>query len=108
MRVGDRQFNVPSNDPRASLRFYVDGLLFTDVSDYPKTSLCTVALGDVQISFVQTEDASLIAARPGSRYFLLNVRLEGIQDYYDRVRAIGMARIETSLISTPVRPGSSA
>jgi predicted enzyme related to lactoylglutathione lyase len=96
MRVYDLQFNVPSNDPKASLRFYVDGLLFTEVSYHPKISLGTVAFGDFKISFVQAEDASLIT-KPNSRYTLFSIRLEGIQDYYNRVRAIGMAQIEREL-----------
>jgi predicted enzyme related to lactoylglutathione lyase len=96
MRIHRVDLILPSADPQQSLRFYVDGLLFTKVSEHPTAGLWTVALGDFQISFVRAEDASLIV-RPKSRYFLFSVWVDGIQDYYDRVCTTGLVQIENGL-----------
>ena len=96
MRIHNVQFVLPSNDPQQSLRFYVDGLLFSKVSEQPNVGLWTVALDDLQISFVRADDASLVA-RPNSRYFLFTVGIDGIRDYYAHVRATGLVQIENEL-----------
>lgn len=96
MTIREIQFNLPSNDPQESARIYVQGLFFRSIAAHSDLGLFTVALGDFQISFVRTEDASLIAM-PSSRYFLFSVQTEGIEDYYKRVCGTGLVRIENEL-----------
>jgi predicted enzyme related to lactoylglutathione lyase len=96
MRVHGVYFAIPSNDPERSFRFYVDGLLFRKVAEYPKVGVWGVGLGDFEITFVHAEDASLVA-RPNSRFSLFSLRIDDIEDYYNRIRETRLVRIETEL-----------
>jgi predicted enzyme related to lactoylglutathione lyase len=102
MRIHSIHFAIPSSDPERSFRFYVDGLLFRKVAEYPKFGLWGVGLGDFEIAFVHAEDASLVA-RPNSRFCLFSMRIDDIEDYYNRVRATGLVQIETELDYYPTQ-----
>ena len=94
MTVEEIHLSLPSNDLKASLQFYVEGLLFNQVFDLPQ--YCTVQLDRFWLSFVPADGACMPVGEPG-RGWLFSVQVADIHAYYARVKARGRVVFEQEL-----------
>jgi hypothetical protein len=94
MRVKHTNPILPSRDLCGSLSFYVDGLLFERISEYPY--MITVAFDAFHLSFVHPEDASF-SSSPSSRYFAVSLEITGIADYFAKIKKVGKVKFHQEL-----------
>lgn len=92
MLVTQFELNLPSANIKQCLDFYVEGLLFTKVFEFPE--YCTVSLGSTQLSFWK-ETKERVDAYHG--LFSFCFRVDDIQNYFDQVKAVGRVQFEQEL-----------
>jgi hypothetical protein len=93
MRIIDSERGVPTARMKHCVKFYIDGLLFTKVSE--SADRCTVAFGSDQVVFRKAHKDEVRALHDAG--FSLCFRGDGIHGYYERVRATGRVKFEQEL-----------
>jgi len=93
MRVTQFDLDMPTEDLKRCLEFYVEGLLFTKLWEFPES--CTVALDGFHLTFRKASRKHVEVMRQMDYSFSL--RLGDIQNYYERVRATGKVKFEQEL-----------
>jgi len=92
MLVTQFHLDIPTEDIKRCLEFYVDGLLFTKVFEFPE--FCTVSLSSIHLSFWKAHKERVAAHRG---LFSFCIRVDEIQNYFDQVKATGRVQFEQEL-----------
>jgi predicted enzyme related to lactoylglutathione lyase len=92
MRVTKFELNLPTEDLKRCLEFYVDGLLFTKVFEFSQS--CTISLDSFYLTFHVAHPQTVKALRHG---FSCCIRVDEIQSYFDRVKSSGRVMFEQEL-----------
>ena len=92
MRVTKFELDLPTEDIKRCLEFYVDGLLFTKVFEFPDS--CTVSLDSIYLRFWKAHRERVGAYRG---LFSFCLRVAEIQNYFERVKATGKVEFEQQL-----------
>jgi len=93
MSVTKFELDLPTEDVKRCLEFYVHGLLFKKVFEFPEA--CTVSLDSFYLTFRAAKRADVQAMRRTD--FSIGLRVDDIQGYFDRVRSAGRAKFEQEL-----------
>ena len=92
MVVTKFELNLPTADIKQCLDFYVNGLLFTKVFEFPE--YCTVSFDSILLSFWKQHEERVRAHRG---LFSFHFRVRDIHKYFDQLKAAGRVQFEQEL-----------
>jgi uncharacterized glyoxalase superfamily protein PhnB len=93
VNIIDSELGIPTAEFGQCLRFYIDRLFFTKVSE--SSMECTVALGSDRVKFRRAHRDEVRSLRELG--FALDFQVADIRAYFERVRAAGDMKFEQEL-----------